>query len=143
MAALARFVTGRRTKWWVIVAWVVGVAAFAPLASKLGDVTSDDFASFLPKGTESTQVQNLLRERFAGGETGVGIIVYRHRGGLTAADKAKIAADAQALGKAIPVVGAPVVPFGATPGLVSRNGEAAYTVLTVPADFQRAADWGT
>jgi RND superfamily putative drug exporter len=142
MAALARFVTGRRTKWVVIAAWIVGVLAFAPLAAKLGDVTSDDFASFLPAGTESTRVQTLLRERFPGGETGVGLIVYRHRGGLTGADKAKIAADAAALARKLPVIGAPVVPFGAAPGLVSANGEAAYSVLTVPADFQKASDWG-
>ena len=30
----------------------------------------------------------------------------------------------------------------APPGLVSQNGDAAYTVVTVPLDFDRVADWG-
>ena len=48
MRALASFVTGRRTKWLVIAAWIVAVAALSPLGSKLADVTSDDTESFLP-----------------------------------------------------------------------------------------------
>src|SRR5262245_6078723 len=104
MAALARFVTGRRTKWWVIAAWLVGAFIMSVPGSKLGDVSSDNFASFLPKNTEATKVQNLLRDRFPGGETGIGLIVYRRPGGLTPQDKAKIAADAPAVAKKIPVV---------------------------------------
>jgi putative drug exporter of the RND superfamily len=136
MAGLARFVTGRRTKWWVIGLWIVGALIMSVPGSKLGDVSSDNFASFLPKNTESTKVQNLLRERFPGGETGSGLIVYRRPGGLTAQDKARIAQDAQAVAKKIPVVAPPPAPF------TSPNGEVAYTVLTVPSDFQKASDWG-
>ena len=46
---------------------------------------------------------------------------------------------------AIPVTQPAQVPFSpdAPPGLVSENGEAAYTVVTVPLDFDRTADWGT
>src|SRR4051794_34617708 len=80
VTALARLVTGRRTKWAVIGAWIVLAFAMSPLAGDLGTNTSDNFASFLPKETESTQVQNLLRTRFAGGETGAGLVVYRRPG---------------------------------------------------------------
>jgi putative drug exporter of the RND superfamily len=144
MSALASFVSGRRTKWVVIVLWIVGVIALSPLASKLGDATRDETASFLPEDAESTQVQELLKDRFPGGETTLGLIVYKRDGGLTEADRAKIANDARRVDDAIPVTQPAQVPFSpdAPPGLVSENGEAAYTVVTVPLDFDRVADWG-
>jgi RND superfamily putative drug exporter len=144
MGALARFVTGRRTKFAVIAGWIVLLAVMAPLAAKVRDVTSDDFASFLPPNAESTQVQKLLKEQFPTGETSTGLIVYRRPGGLTAADKAKIRGDARAVARAIPVKGQPVVPFTARAprNIVSPRGDAAYTVITIPQDFQKTADWG-
>ena len=38
----------------------------------------------------------------------------------------------------------PVVPFqpGTPPGLVSEDGSVAYTLLTLPTDFDKSADWG-
>jgi len=144
MSALASFVCGRRTKWVVIALWVLAVAALSPLASKVADVTSDETASFLPADADSTRVQELLKNRFPGGETSIGLIVYRRPGGLTDADRAKIARDAQRVDDAIPVTRPAVVPFSANapPDLVSEAGDAAYTVLTVPLDFDRVADWG-
>jgi putative drug exporter of the RND superfamily len=145
MSALASFVTGRRTKWVVIALWIVGVIALSPLAAKLGDATRDETASFLPEEAESTRVQELLKDRFPGGETSIGLIVYKREGGLTEGDKTKIARDAEGVDDAIPVTQPAQVPFSpdAPPGLVSENGEAAYTVITVPLDFDRTADWGT
>jgi RND superfamily putative drug exporter len=145
MSALATFVCGRRTKWIVIALWIVAVAVLSPLAAKVADVTSDETASFLPKDADSTKVQALLKDRFAGGETSIGLIVYQRSDGLTEADKAQIARDAKAVDSAIPVVRPSVVPFssGAPPDLVSEKGDAAYTVVTVPLDFENAADWGT
>jgi len=144
MRALARFVAGRRTKWAVILAWVVAVTALSPLGAKLGDVTTDDTESFLPAGAESTEVQRLLKDRFPGGETSTGLIVYRRAGGLTPADRARIRRDARGVARAIPVVAPPVVPFTprAPSNLVSPRGDAAYTVITVPTDFDKMADWG-
>ncbi len=144
MSALASFVSGRRTKWLVIGLWLIAVVALAPLGAKLGDVTRDETASFLPAEAESTKVQELLKDRFPGGETGIGLVVYRRQGGLTEADRDKIARDARAIDKAIPVTQPAQVPFGpdAPPGLVSERGDAAYTVITVPLDFDKAGDWG-
>jgi putative drug exporter of the RND superfamily len=144
MSTLASFVSGRRTKWLVIVFWIVALAVLAPLGAKLADVTRDETASFLPAEAESTRVQELLKERFAGGETSLGLIVYRRAGGLTDADRAKIAEDARSVDEAIPVTTPAQVPFapGSPPGLVSEDGEAAYTVVTIPLDFDRIADWG-
>ncbi len=144
MSALASFVTGRRTKWVVIALWAVAVVALSPLGSKLADATRDETASFLPPQAESTKVQELLKERFPGGETSIGLIVYRRDGGLTAADRARIASDAKKVDAAIPVTQPAVVPFaaGAPPDLVSERGDAAYTVITVPLDFKKIPDWG-
>jgi RND superfamily putative drug exporter len=127
MSALASFVSGRRTEWVVIGLWLVAVVALSPLGSKLGDVTNDETASFLPAEAESTEVQELLKERFPGGETTIGLIVYRRAGGLTEADRAKIERDARAIDDAIPVTEPAQVPFtpDAPPGLVSERGDAA------------------
>src|SRR3954453_5990913 len=143
MSVLASFVSGRRTKWLVIVLWIVGVAALSPLGAKLADVTSDPTASFLPKDAESTKVQDLLKNRFPGGETSIGIIVYKRNGGLTAADRAKIATDAARVDRKIPVTRPAVVPFtSGNQALVSKSGDAAYSVFTVPLDFKKIPDWG-
>ncbi len=140
-------VSGRRTKWLVLVAWIIVFAAMAPLSGKLQDETEDDTASYLPESTESTEVVNILDEEFSAGETTIGLIVYQREGGLSDADEQKIAADAkeiEAAGDEVPLTRPPSVPFtaGAPPDLVSPNGDVAYTALTVPTDFERSADWG-
>src|SRR5438034_11301397 len=94
MRSLAAFVSGRRTKWLLPVIWLLLIVVFTPLGSKLADETSDETSSFLPKSAESTEVNNLLKARFASGQTVNGIIVYRRATGLTAADKRKIISDA-------------------------------------------------
>ncbi len=121
MNKFAALVTGRRTKWLVPLVWIVLAVIFAPIGAKLADATEDDTASFLPAGSESTEVTKLLDERFEGGQTVGGLIVYRREGGLTAADRAKIAADVRRADDKLPLVGQPAVPFqrGSPPALVS------------------------
>jgi RND superfamily putative drug exporter len=146
--ALASFVSGSRGKWVVLILWIVAFAAMMPLGSKLSDETRDDTTSFLPASAESTDVVKILDEDFPSGETTQGLIVYQRDGGLTAADKRKIAADAKALEKLpdseLPLTRPPAVPFapGSPPVLVAPNRDLAYTVLTVPTNFDKAADWG-
>jgi putative drug exporter of the RND superfamily len=144
VSALASFVSGRRTKWVVVLFWIVAAVVMGSVGSKLADATTDETASFLPDDAESTEVQALLKERFPGGETTVGLLVYKRQGGLTEADQQKIAEDAQKVDDAIPVTQPSQVPFepNSPPGLVSENGDAAYTVVTIPLDFDRVADWG-
>ncbi|HEV2062597.1 MAG TPA: MMPL family transporter [Solirubrobacteraceae bacterium] len=144
MSLLARIVAGRRSKFTVIGVWLVALFVMGGFSAKLGEVTEDEVSNFLPESAESTEVQNLLAERFPGGETTNGLIVYRREGGLTASDRQKIARDAERVADAIPLEGPPLVPFtqGAPEELVAPGGEAAYTVLTVPLDFEKAAEWG-
>src|SRR3712207_964126 len=145
MRALSSFVTGRRTKWAVVAGWIALLAAFAPLGAKLADVTDNRTETFLPDDAESTAALRLQEQRFGGGQTVSGLIVYRRSSGLVAADLERIARDARRAAAALPLVGEPVVPFqpGAPPELVARDGDAAYTVLAVPDDNDRLADWGT
>jgi RND superfamily putative drug exporter len=144
MRALARIVAGRRTKWLVVVAWVLLAVVFAPLGAKLGDVTDNRTETFLPPEAESTEVLRLEEQRFAGGETVGGLVVYRRAGGLTAADRARIVRDAQRLARALPLIGRPVVPFapGSPQALVSPRGDVAYTVINLPDDNERLGQWG-
>jgi putative drug exporter of the RND superfamily len=145
---LARIVAGRRAKWVVIAVWILLAVALGPVGSKLGDETQDDTTSFLPESAESTEVVRILDDDFASGETTQGLIVYERGGGLTEADRAKIAQDAKALDDLpegqLPLTVPPEVPFaaGSPPDLVSPDGDLAYTVLTVPTDFEKQADWG-
>src|SRR5437762_2192277 len=123
MRRLAALVSGRRTKWLVPVVWILLIAVFTPLGKKLGDETSDETSSFLPKSAESTEVNDLLTHRFASGQTVNGLIVYRRSTGLTAADKRKIAADARRAEAELPLIGKPLVPFAGGPRqLVSPDG---------------------
>jgi putative drug exporter of the RND superfamily len=148
VGAFASFVTGRRGKWIVLAVWIVLAAAMQPLGSKLSDETEDDTQSFLPASAESTEVVKILDERFPEGETTQGLIVYQRDGGLTEADRVKIVEDAAAVEalseEELPLVAPPVVPFtpDAPRGLVSPDGDLAYTVLSVPTDFENQADWG-
>jgi putative drug exporter of the RND superfamily len=144
MSRLAALVTHRYWKFGIVVFWVLLVGIFGSIGSKLADATSDETSSFLPEDADSTKVQALLKDRFPGGETSIGLIVYRRPGGLTEADQQRIQDDAAKVDDAIPVVQPAIVPFSddAPDGLVSEDGSAAYTIVTVPLDFQKASDWG-
>jgi putative drug exporter of the RND superfamily len=90
----------------------------------------------------------ILDDEFPGGETTQGLIVYEDKGGLDAADRQRILDDAERIqieGKdEIPLTEEPQIPFqpDSPPGLVSENGQVAYTVLTVPTDFEESGEWG-
>jgi putative drug exporter of the RND superfamily len=148
LRTLASVVTGRRTKWVVLVLWIIAVAALSPLGSKLSDETQDDTVSFLPESAESTEVVRILDDQFPGGETTQGLIVYEDEGGLDAADRQRILDDSERIQiegqDEIPLTEKPQIPFqpDSPPGLVSENGQVAYTVLTVPTNFDESGEWG-
>jgi RND superfamily putative drug exporter len=152
VSVLASIVTGRRSKWVVIALWLLATIALSPIGGKLADETTDDTESFLPDSAESTEVVRILDDDFNEGETTQGLIVYRREGGLTDADKQKIIDDAENVEIAgidnIPLTAPASLPFtisGQTnPAQVSKDGDVAYTVLTVPVsgDFETQAEWG-
>ncbi len=129
---LAQF-PGRRSSWGVIGGWILLLVVFAPFGSKIPDVTNDEYV--LPGGSQTAQLHQILRDRFPGGDLRPALIVYRHEGGLTDADKTEIMAEAGALA-GIEKVAQPVAPFPEQPlteNLVSANGEVALTIVPIEA----------
>ena len=121
---IVRLITGHRTKWLVLLAWVaVGVVSFSP-AAKLNSATTNDQRSSLPAGSASAKALDLQR-RLPGSDTLPAVIVFQRAAGLTAQDRALILADAARI-KALSL---PSVQ-GVFPGPMSADGKAAY--LTVP-----------
>ncbi len=131
---LAQF-PGRRSSWAVIGGWILLLVVFAPFGSKIPDVTNDEYV--LPGGSQTAQLHQILRDRFPGGDLRPALIVYRHEGGLTDADKTEIMAEARARwrgSKRSP--SQPVAPFPQQPltaNLVSANGEVALTIVPIEA----------
>src|SRR6201994_4662805 len=116
---------GRRTKWLVLVFWVVVVALAGPLSGKLTGAEKNDAQSWLPAKAESTQVL-ALRSKVVSPNVSPAVVVYDRPGGLTAADKAKAAADARRFAGVAGVVQGQVAgPF------VARDGQAIETVVQV------------
>ena len=151
MRRLASIVTGHRSKWVVLVVWLIAIFAVFPLGSKLSKQTTDSTESFLPASAESTLVVRHLEHDFPQGQTDTGIVVYHNPQGLTPANKARILADAraiQATARANPdkihLVEPPVTPFtsGQTQALLSKDGTVATMVLTTPTNFDKEGDWG-
>ena len=149
MRGLASIVAGRRTKWVIVVVWIIAAAAMSPLGSKLSDVTTDDTESFLPSNAESTEVVRTLDHQFPAKETALALVVYQNKNGLTPANFAKIRSDAQRIEAEparIPLVKSqpPVIPAlaGPTSKLVSQNRQVAYAVYTFPTDFDHEFEWG-
>ncbi|MEV0125432.1 MMPL family transporter [Streptomyces sp. NPDC050703] len=87
----AWLVCGRRTKWLVVLFWLLAVVVAAPLAQKLTDAQENDADSWLPGSAESTQVLEVSADFRP--EVIPAIVVYAREGGLTAADRARIRED--------------------------------------------------
>lgn len=88
---VAWLVCGRRTKWLVVLFWLVVIIVAAPLAQKLTDAQDNQASSWLPGSAESTQVLDISEEFRP--EQIPAIVVYAREGGLTADDRARIAED--------------------------------------------------
>jgi RND superfamily putative drug exporter len=112
---IAWLVCGRWTKWIVLALWLVVLALAGPLAGKLTSVQKNDNSAWLPGNAESTQVAELAR-RFNPDDIAPAVIVYERPSGITDADRAKAAADVQALGSIDGVVGEVVGPVPAQDG---------------------------
>src|SRR5947207_8886599 len=116
---------GRRTKWLVLVFWLVVVVPAGPLSGKLTGVEKNDAQSWLPAAAESTQAL-ALRSKVVSPNVFPAVVVYDRPAGVTAADKAKAAADAKRFAGVAGVVQGQVTgPF------VARDGKAIETIVPV------------
>jgi RND superfamily putative drug exporter len=91
---IAGLPSGRRTKWAVLVFWMIVVALTGSLAGKLMGAEKNDASAYLPASAESTQALH-LEDRFVGKNLNPAVVVYVRPSGLTQADLAKAAGDAR------------------------------------------------
>ena len=123
--ALVAIPSGRRTKWAVLVFWLIIVAVTGPLAGKLTGAEKNNAQSWLPGSAESTKVL-ALQSHFQSPNIYTAVVVYDRPSGLTGADRAKAAADLRAFAGVPGVVHAQLAgPF------VARDGKAIETFVPV------------
>jgi len=123
--AIISLPAGRKIKWMILAFWIVVVVLAGPLAGKLTGAEKNDAHSWLPAQAESTKVLD-FQSKFQSPNVFPGVIVYDAPSGLTAADRAKVAADARAFTGVA----------GVSPGRVAgpffaRDGQAAETIVQV------------
>jgi RND superfamily putative drug exporter len=124
-SAIVRVPGGRRTKWVVLVFWLIVVAAAGPLSGKLMGAEKNDAKAWLPANAESTRVLD-LQSKFQSPNVFPAVVVYDRASGLTAADRAKAAADARSFTNV-----AGVVPGQIAGPYYARDGRAIETVVPV------------
>jgi RND superfamily putative drug exporter len=92
---IATTVCGRRTKWAVVIFWVIVTAVLGfGLGSKITDQENNETSSWLPGSAESTEALE-QSAAFQSENTLRTTVVYARDGGLTAADSAAIQADVE------------------------------------------------
>jgi RND superfamily putative drug exporter len=123
MSSVSGLFTGRRTKFLTLVFWLLVVGLAGPLSGKLTDAQQNDVAAWLPGSAESTKVLE-IQQSFQSPNAIPAVIVYERSSGLTAADRAKAAADAQQFATFEGVQGAPRGP------VPSQDGQALQTLVT-------------
>jgi RND superfamily putative drug exporter len=122
---IAEIPAGSWTKWLVVGFWLVVVVVAFPLSGKLMGAEKNDASAWLPAKAESTKVLD-LQSRFQSPNIFPAVIVYDRPLGLTAADRAKAAADARSFAAL----------HGVGPGQVmgpvgSADGKAIQTIVSV------------
>jgi RND superfamily putative drug exporter len=122
---LAEIPAGSWTKWVVMGFWLAVVVVAFPLSGKLMHAYKNNASSWLPASAESVKVFN-VQSRFQSPNTYAGVVVYYRASGLTAADRAKAAADARRFAG---VHG--VVPGSVAGPISSADGKAMQTLVSV------------
>ncbi len=124
MSILSAAVSGRRSKFLVLLAWIVLAAALAPLASKFESAQKNEPSSFLPGDAESVKVLD-ASDGFSRGQATPAIVVYSAPAGFDDTTKAAVNERRDAI-LATRIEGVTFV----TPPTFSEDGIAA--LLTVP-----------
>ena len=133
---IAGKLTGRISKWIVLVGAIVLVGIMAPLNGKLIDVQDNDASSWVPASAESTKVSEALTKTVDPNNIPT-LVVYSRAGGLTESDRAAIEAQGQKIATTVEGVTPQQALTPATadlarasdpsvPKLISDDGEVAY-----------------
>ncbi|MGV9317030.1 MMPL family transporter [Streptomyces sp. NPDC003691] len=125
---LAKVPSGRRSKWLVLLGWLLLAGLLTPLFGGLEDYEDRSPTGSLPRGAESTAVMTELEKYSSALEEAPAVVVYTREGGIREADRQKAAADRAAFAK-LATSGeavAAVVP--------SEDGKALMTVVPLTRD---------
>ena len=137
MSKLRKFAeipAGSWTKWIVVGIWLVVIVLVFPLSKKFTGAEKNDASAWLPGSAESTKVLD-VQAHFQSPNVSPGVVIYLRPSGLTAADRAKAAADARMFARLPHVVPGTVI--GPIP---SADGQALQTILKVDLGTQ---GWAT
>ena len=119
---LAAIPSGRRTKWFVLGAWLLIIVVASPFAARLGSLEENDPSAWLPADAESLAVSALQAE-LAGNDVLPAVVVYHREEGLTADDRSQMAADRDALANWFP---------GTPPGEVVEAPDGQLAMYSLP-----------
>lgn len=110
----------------VVLGWLAVGSLAGPYSGKLGDVATNDNASFLPADAEATRAQDLAAG-FVDRETTPALVVYERTSGITPADQQRVQADTARFAELPGVVG----PL--PPPIVSEDRQAVQVVVPIDA----------
>ncbi|MEA2282349.1 MAG: putative drug exporter of the superfamily [Solirubrobacteraceae bacterium] len=128
MSRLFTLPAGRRSKWIVfLVVFIVFGGVAGAFAGKFQNAQKNETSSFLPGGAESVKALDAVKQ-YPGGEIAPAVVVYQRNGGLSARDRATLAADRARLNANRPPL---VLPAGRP--VLSPRGDAAIIVQPVRA----------
>ncbi|SCF34798.1 putative drug exporter of the RND superfamily [Micromonospora viridifaciens] len=133
VTALAGLPSGRRSKYAMLVFWLVLVAAAGPLALKLTEVQDNDALGALPASAEASRAVQRAQEAFPDSQKPLAVAVYVREAGLTDADRAKVDADRAAFSRYAD--GGQV-----SPPVPSEDGQALLLSFPVAGDAGQRAD---
>ena len=125
LGRIAEIPAGSWTKWVVVGFWAAALVITFPLSAKLAGAEKNDAKAWLPANAESTKVLD-VQAHFQSPNIYTAVVVYQRSRGLTAADRAKAAADARSFAGIHGVVPGQVA--GPVP---SADGKAMQTIVQV------------
>ncbi|SCL20259.1 putative drug exporter of the RND superfamily [Micromonospora rhizosphaerae] len=130
---LAGLASGRRSKYAMLVFWLVLIAAAGPLAIKLTEVQDNDTLGALPATAEASRAVQRAEEAFPDSQKPLAVAVYVREGGLSDADRAKVDGDRTAFAR---YADGGQVP----PPVPSEDGRALLLSFPVAGDADQRAD---
>ena len=117
---IAGMLTGRVTKWIVLLVWLGAFVGLGSFSSKLAEVQNNEASSWLPSSAESTRALEKL-EPFQDPNAIPTVVVYKKASGLTQDDLAAAKADVAEFRAMDGVEGEVVGPVPSADGVVAQT----------------------